>query len=154
WGSEALDKFTATMLNMIPLAFMMLSFIIVTCSHFVARRLVAKNGLLVQAFPKAKNWRLPRYFVFIYLIAYVFEMFIDPFDGSFMSVAIMNLVPALSYIFAFQAIGFFFYLGDQKSWPKIVSLIIAIPIIFIPPLSIIGVIDTAFPLRKYFSKHK
>jgi len=154
FSSDMLEDFTTAMLNMIPLAFMILAFIVVSCSHYVARRIAAKNGLEVLAFPEAKDWKLPRSLVTIYLIAYVIQLFINPLDNSFMSVALMNLVPALSYIFAFQAIGFFFYLGDQKGWPKVIPLIIAVPIIFIPPLSLIGVIDTAFPLRKNFSKHK
>lgn len=152
WNTDIIDSFVKMMISMIPLVFFVMALLIVVCSHYVARRLVNAEGIKVAAYPRAKDWKLPRSLVFIYFIAYLLELTIDPTDGSFMTLAIMNLVPALSIVFAIQAVGFFYYIADNRGWSKVVPFLIAFPVLLLPPASIIGVLDTAFPLRKMISK--
>lgn len=154
WSRDMTDSFVRLMINMIPLVFFVIALLLVVCSHTVARRLVAAEGFKVAPYPKAKEWRLPRSLVFIYFIAYLLELTIDPMDGSFMTLAIMNLVPALSLVFAIQAVGFFFFIADNRGWSKVVPFLIAFPVLLLPPASIIGILDVAFPLRKVFSKQQ
>lgn len=154
WSSEMTDSFVTIMTNMIPLVFFIMALLVVACSHTIARRVVHAEGLQVTAYPKAKDWRLPRFLVFVYFIAYLLELTIDPTDGSFMTLAIMNLVPALSIIFAIQAVGFFYYIADNRGWAKVIPFLIAFPVLLLPPASIIGLLDVAFPLRKMFSKQQ
>jgi len=142
------------MTSMVPLVFFVISLLVVACSHTIARRMVHAEGLQVAAYPKAKDWRLPRFLVFVYFIAYLLELTIDPTDGSFMTLAIMNLVPALSIIFAIQAVGFFYYIADNRGWARVIPFLIAFPVLLLPPASIIGLLDVAFPLRKMFSKQQ
>lgn len=152
WNTDMIDGFVKMMISMIPLVFFVMALLIVVCSHYVARRLVNAEAIKVAAYPQAKDWKLPRSLVFIYFIAYLLELTIDPTDGSFMTLAIMNLVPALSIVFAIQAVGFFYYIADNRGWSKVVPFLIAFPVLLLPPASIIGVLDTAFPLRKMISK--
>lgn len=154
WSTEMTESFVTVMTSMIPLVFFVLALLVVVCSHTIARRLVHAEGLHVAAYPKAKDWRLPRGLVFLYFVAYLLELTIDPTDGSFMTLAIMNLVPALSIIFAIQAVGFFFYIADNRGWAKVIPFLIAFPVLLLPPASIIGILDVAFPLRKMFSKQQ
>ncbi|MCM3635596.1 DUF2232 domain-containing protein [Paenibacillus camelliae] len=154
WSSEMTDSFVTIMTSMIPLVFFIMALLVVACSHTIARRVVHAEGLQVTAYPKAKDWRLPRFLVFVYFIAYLLELTIDPTDGSFMTLAIMNLVPALSIIFAIQAVGFFYYIADNRGWAKVIPFLIAFPVLLLPPASIIGLLDVAFPLRKMFSKQQ
>lgn len=151
-NTDMLNTMITAMLNMIPLALAIMAFIIVMCSHFVARRIVGAYGLNVQPFPQAKDWNLPKKLVFIYFIFYFIELVIDVTNTSFFTIAILNIVPALSFAFTVQAIGLFFHLGDHYKWPKIVPILIAIPVLFIPLFSILGVIDVAFNLRKRITK--
>jgi len=152
WDADMTELMIRTIINSIPLTFMMISFIYTVMTHYIARRIVIRSGIEVAAFPQAKDWRLPRVLVFYYLIAYVIEMFSSRSSDSFMSIALMNLVPLLSYVFAIQAVGFFFFIAHNRGWNKAVPILIAIPVLFIPPLSLIGVLDTAFPIRKSFTK--
>src|SRR5690606_11635312 len=154
WSSEMTDSFVTIMTSMIPLVFFIMALLVVACSHTIARRMVQAEGLQVTAYPKAKDWRLPRFLVFVYFIAYLLELTIDPTDGTFMTLAIMNLVPALSIIFAIQAVGFFYYIADNRGWAKVIPFLIAFPVLLLPPASIIGLLDVAFPLRKMFSKQQ
>ncbi|MEF2243863.1 DUF2232 domain-containing protein [Paenibacillus sp. IITD108] len=152
WNSDMTELMIRTVLNAIPLSFIMLSFLYTVFTHFISRRILNKQGMEIAAFPQAKDWRLPRILVFYYLIAYVGDMMISPTDQSFIAIALLNLVPLLSYVFAIQAIGLFFFIADQRGWHKSVPLLLAIPVLLFPPLSLIGVLDTAFPIRKSFTK--
>lgn len=152
WNNEIAENFVKLFLDMIPFILLLIALGIVVCSHFVARKLAAMKGVVVQPFPAAKDWRLPRSILFIYLLVYIIQMMVDPLDTSFLAVALANLVPALSFLFSIQAVGFFYYLAHNRNWPKIIPILIAIPILVLPFFSIIGILDAAFPLRKYFSK--
>jgi hypothetical protein len=69
-----------------------------------------------------------------------------------LTVVAANLEPLLRYAFVVQAIGFFYFLADVRRWSKAVPVLIAIPLILFPPFYLIGLLDTAFPLRRYFEK--
>ncbi|MCR2805361.1 YybS family protein [Paenibacillus soyae] len=154
WSDEHTELLIQTVIHMIPLTFIIMSFVYAVLSHYVARRVALKSGIDVPAFPQAKDWRLPRVLVIYYLIAYVIDLVLKAGDDSFLAVAVMNLVPLLSYVFAIQAIGFFFFIAHERGWNKAVPVLIAIPVLLIQPLSLIGVLDTAFPIRKSFTKSK
>jgi uncharacterized protein YybS (DUF2232 family) len=152
WTSSHTDTLIQVIINMIPLTFIILAYVLTVVSHYLARRIVNRSGLEVPAFPKARDWKLPRSLVIFYLIAYVMDLFMLSTSKAFLPVALMNLVPLLSYVFAIQAIGFFFYIAHHRDWNRAVPVLIAIPVLLIPPLSLIGVLDTAFPIRKAFVK--
>nr|WP_169084077.1 DUF2232 domain-containing protein [Paenibacillus sp. PL91]MBC9203308.1 DUF2232 domain-containing protein [Paenibacillus sp. PL91] len=153
WDSGLTDIVIHTMINSIPVTFIMIAFGLTVISQFVSRRAVKwSGGPEVPRFTRAKDWRLPRLLVVLYLLTYVMELFASRTSDSFFAVALMNLVPLLSFVFAFQAVGFFFFLANQRGWNKAVPILIAIPVLLIPPLSLIGVLDTAFPIRKSFTK--
>ncbi len=152
WDPDYTEQLITMVIQMIPLTFIVLSFMMAVIAQYIARRALKGGELQIAAFPRAKDWRLPRVLVFYYLIAYMVKMFLSPTDESFIAVAVFNLVPLLSYVFAFQAIGFFFYIAHQRKWPRIVPILIAIPVLIFPPLSLIGVLDTVFPIRKPFTK--
>ncbi|MNZ53797.1 hypothetical protein D3C78_716840 [compost metagenome] len=154
WNSDVTDMAIRLMINSIPVTFILIAYCCTAITQYLSRRAVKwSGGPETPAFTPAREWRLPRILVVIYLVAYVIEMFSSSITSdSFFAVAVMNLVPLLSFVFAFQAIGFFFFLAHQKSWSKAVPVLIAIPVLLFPPLSLIGVLDTAFPIRKSFTK--
>lgn len=154
WDDAYTELLIQTVTHMIPLTFIVLSFILTVLTHYIARRVVNGSGMNVGAFAQAKDWRLPRVLVVYYLIVYVINLFMKRGDDSFLAVALMNLVPLLGYVFAIQAIGFFFFIAHEKKWNKVVPILIAVPVLLIPPLSLIGVLDTAFPIRKSFTKQQ
>ena len=154
WSEEHTDLFIQAIIQIIPLTFIIMSFVYAVLSHYVARRAVLRSGIDVPAFPQAKDWRLPRVLVIYYLVAYVISLVLKAGDDSFLAVAVLNLVPLLTFVFAIQAIGFFFFIAHERGWNKAVPVLIAIPVLLIQPLSLIGVLDTLFPIRKSFAKSK
>lgn len=152
WNADLTEIAIRTMTNSIPVTFIMIAFFFTVVTHYVSRKIVNKSGLEIPSFALARDWKLPRILVIYYLIAYVFQMFTSITSESFFAIALLNLVPLLSYVFAIQAVGFFFFLAHQRGWNKAIPVIIAIPVLVFPPLSLIGVLDTAFPIRKSFTK--
>ncbi|MNW62740.1 hypothetical protein D3C86_2017060 [compost metagenome] len=65
-----------------------------------------------------------------------------------------NLLPLLRIAFIIQTIGFLFFLVYERKWSKVVALLLAIPVILMPGLWIIGIVDLAFPLRELVTKSK
>ncbi|MFF2483560.1 DUF2232 domain-containing protein [Paenibacillus sp. NPDC058071] len=153
WTESHTDALIRTMIHSIPLAFMVISFLFTVVAHYISRRVLRAGGIDVPAMPEAKDWRLPRGLVMLYLIVYVMALFVSAESNSFFSVAIVNLLPLLRLAFAVQAIGFFFYIAHERRWNKVVPVLIAIPVLLIPPLHLIGVLDAAFPIRKSFKKN-
>lgn len=152
WNSDTTEMMIRTIVNAIPLTFMMTSLLYAILTQYLARRIVNNSGLEVPAFTKAKDWRLPRLLVFLYLITYVMQMFTSSTSETYFAVALTNLVPLLGYVFSIQTIGFFFYLAYHRKWNGAVPILIAIPVLLFPPLCLIGLLDTAFPIRKSFVK--
>ncbi|CAM4218175.1 YybS family protein [Paenibacillus alkaliterrae] len=153
WNSEFTDAVVRMMINSLPMTFIMIAAGYTIITQYIARRAVKwSGGPDVPSFMPAREWRLPRVLVVIYLIVYVIELFSSTTSETFFAVAVMNLVPLLSFVFAFQAVGFFFFLAHQRGWNQAVPVLIAIPVLIFPPLSLIGVLDTAFPIRKSFTK--
>jgi len=152
WNDSVTDQLVQMFINVIPVTFIIIAFVLTVCTQFAARWIVNQSGESVPAFTKAKDWRLPRGLVLLYFIAYVAEMMTSVTSQSFMAVALFNLVPLLQYVFAIQAIGFFFFIAHERGWNKVVPVLIAIPLLLFSPLSLIGVLDTAFPIRNAFKK--
>ncbi|MFS0725153.1 DUF2232 domain-containing protein [Paenibacillus sp. 1P07SE] len=152
WTTEVTESFIRAVIQSIPWVLIAVSFTVVIVTHGLTRRLLAREGIEVPGFKPAKEWMLPKSFVLYYLIALIADLFVDSSVDSFMNTVLVNLIPLLRLVFTIQAIGLFFYIADQKRWSKAVPVLLAIPLFLFPPLSLIGVLDVAFPIRKSFTK--
>lgn len=152
WSDDYTELWIKMMVNSLPMAFIIVAFLYTVITHYISRRILNASGMALPGLPQAKDWRLPRVLVMYYLIIYIMALFVSSESTSFISVALMNLLPLLRYAFAVQAVGFFFFIAHERKWNKAVPVLIAIPVLLFPPLSIIGVLDAAFPIRKSFTK--
>ncbi|MCM3747930.1 YybS family protein [Paenibacillus pasadenensis] len=152
WTSEMTDQLVNATVQVIPQALLLSAFMLTAVAQYISRKVLASQGVQVKGLPPAHEWRVPRILVTYYLIVLVIQLFVPANDGSFMATALFNLVPLLRFVFTVQAIGFFFFLAHQKRWPKGVPVIIGVLLLLFPPLSLIGVLDAAFPIRKSFQK--
>jgi len=152
WTTEVTEAFVRSVIQSIPWVLIAASFMIVIITHGLTRKLLSREGIEVPGFKPAKDWMLPKAFVLYYLIALIADLFVDSTVDSFMNTVLVNLIPLLRLVFTIQAIGLFFYIADQKRWSKAVPVLLAIPLFLFPPLSLIGVLDVAFPIRKSFTK--
>jgi len=156
WDDEMTEALTASVIQSLPRMLILAAFTFAVVTHWLSRRALARAGLDVPAFRRAREWMLPRALVYVYLAVLVLYMIQltagSPADRSYFAMIIVNLYHLIWFAFACQTIGFFFYLAHQKGWHRIVPLLLSVPVLLFQPLSLIGVFDTAFPLRKSIGK--
>ncbi|SDS82346.1 Uncharacterized conserved protein YybS, DUF2232 family [Paenibacillaceae bacterium GAS479] len=152
WTPEMIDQLVESTVQVIPQALLLSAFMLTAVAQYISRRALSSYGINVKGLPPAHEWRVPRLLVTYYLIALLLQLIVPAGDDSFMTTALVNLVPLLRFVFTVQAIGFFFFLAHEKRWPKGVPIFIGFLLLLFPPLSLIGVLDAAFPIRKSFQK--
>jgi len=148
WGDTAREIAEGTV-AMLPTLLLFAAFALTVVNQYLGRRILGWAGVSVPGLPPIRTWRLPRHLVFIYLIALVAGLF--PLEG-FLGGAVNNLLPLLRLAFTVQAIGFLFFVADARRWPRVVPVLLSAPVLLFPPFYLVGLLDTAFPLRKYFVK--
>lgn len=140
--------------QIIPMTLIMSSFLLSVITHSIVRPILNSMEYAVPKLKPAREWRLPRSFIWYYLIGVVITLLFGNAESGFMSMITANLLPLLRIVFKIQAIGFLFFLVYERKWSKAVALLLSIPVILFPGLWIIGVIDLAMPLRQLITKSK
>ena len=152
WAAETASALGDAIVTMLPMLLLLGAFLFAVITHGLARWGLRRSGIEVPGLAQAKTWRLPRSLVWYYLIALVISYAVPAEGNGFGTVIVANLVPVLRFAFVVQAIGFFFFLADAKRWHKSVPVLLAVPVVLFPPFYLIGLLDVAFPLRRYFAK--
>ncbi len=152
WAAETASAFSDSLFSMLPMLLLASTFLFTIITHGLSRYALRSVPFDAPALPKAKTWRLPKSLVLYFVIAIIAVSVMSEESSGYWRIAISNLVPILELAFTIQAIGFVFFLTDLKKWPRAISLLLCLPVLFIPHMFIIGLLDTAFPIRKYFEK--
>lgn len=152
WTADTTDMLIDSVITTLPMTLILAAFLLVVLTHWLTRMALGRMGIEVPAFRKAREWMLPRGLVYAYLAVILLQWLVPEGDRSYLGVAVVNLYPLLRFAFTIQTIGFFFFLAYQRGWHRVVPLLISVPVLLFPPLSLIGVFDTAFPLRKSIGK--
>jgi len=152
WTTASTDNFIQMLVHSIPMAFITVSFIYAVITHAIVRPILRTSGVEVPGLQPAKEWMLPRVFVLYYLIVLIMDIAVSKEGGSFLAIALLNLVPLMRLAFSIQAIGFFFFVADQRKWNRAIPILLSALVLFFPPLSLIGVLDAGFPIRRAFKK--
>lgn len=150
WAATTAASLGDAFVAALPYLLMLSSYLIAIVTHYLSRRALALSGIVTPAMSPMRTWMLPRSLVFLYLIAQLLSL--STGSHGFWGMAITNSLPLLEFAFKIQAIAFFFFLADTKKWPRIAPIAIAVVVFLINPLFLIGVIDAALPLRRYFAK--
>jgi uncharacterized protein YybS (DUF2232 family) len=152
---EVLSDFISLMVMMIPFYFIATAVTLTMVTHAVSRRICNKTGSRLPGLPPLRDWKMPRAFVWYYLIALFADLLVPRDDRSFMAAIVVNIVPLFMSLFAMQGIAFLFFIAyiKRKAWIPWIGIV---GVIFITPLfsafSLLGVFDTAFPIRDRFRK--
>lgn len=156
---EMIHQAVALMILRIPSTFILLSVLLAAITHSISRRISNRTGDRLPGLPPVREWKMPRGFIWYYLIAMFAQLFISIDDRSFLAAVVVNLVPLFQYAFAVQGVAFLFFLAYTKGKPWIGRLGLFGAIVaglMLPPLlsaySLLGVFDTAFPLRDRIRK--
>lgn len=139
------------LIDAIPMAIIVFSVYQAMLSHWLGRKILNRFWRPVPRMKPMKDWRLPRAFVWYYLLVLILDIIIPFKAGSLPSVILLNAMPLLTYALAIQGIGFLFFLADAKGWNRALPITAIVVIILIAPVvqlvAWLGVMDLAFPLR-------
>jgi len=153
---ETMQGFIDLYVMLIPLILIASSTLLTAITHTVSRRIANRTkGLSIPSLPPVRDWRLPRSFVWYYLIALFAELFVPVDRESFLSTVVVNLVPLFMFAFVVQGLSFLFFLGHEKRkkwipWVGLIAVVLLNPLTM--PFSLLGVFDTAFPIRDRFRR--
>ncbi|KWX79437.1 hypothetical protein AMQ84_06895 [Paenibacillus riograndensis] len=153
-SSEDVSTISHMTVQIIPMTLIISSFMIAVITHSIVRPILNSMEYAVPRMKPAREWRLPRSFIWYYLLGVVLSLLFGGADSGFMPMISDNLLPLLRIAFIIQTIGFLFFLVYERKWSKVVALLLAIPVILMPGLWIIGIVDLAFPLRELVTKSK
>ncbi|QHW32217.1 DUF2232 domain-containing protein [Paenibacillus rhizovicinus] len=152
WTAEVTESYIQNLIHSIPLALIVVSFLFTVIAHAIAGRALRASGLAIPKLQAPHKWMLPRIFVLYYLIVLLVDMAVPNSGTSFMTVTLHNLVPLMQLTLSIQAMGFFFFIANERKWNKAIPVLLSVVVAVFPPFSLIGVLDVAFPIRRAFKK--
>ncbi|MFC5987398.1 DUF2232 domain-containing protein [Marinicrinis lubricantis] len=148
---EFSDLLIPMLIKTLPYMLVVISVFFVSIGHTVARNVLKQTDVVIPKFRRLVDWRLPRSFVWYYVIVLFADMFTNPESESWWAMVVWNGVPLFMTIFAAQAISFLAFATRNKGWGRVLPVLGVVLFPFLPQLiSLIGVFDTAFPLRNRF----
>ncbi|MEH7248328.1 YybS family protein [Neobacillus niacini] len=142
--------------TLIPTLFVLSSISIVFIIQLVSFPIIRRFGVKIEKWKSFKDISLPKSLIYYFLLTLIASMLLNPEEGTFWYMAIINMTYILQFLIILQGYTFLFYFFDQKGVSKAVSITIAI-FTFIMPIflyivGILGIIDLGFGLRKGFTK--
>lgn len=142
--------------TLIPTLFVLSSFFIVFVMQLISFPIIKRFGVKVEKWKSFKEISLPKSILYYFLLTLLVSMFMNPEEGTFWYMAIINMTYILQFLMILQGYTFIFYYFDKKGLSKAISITIAIVSFLIPIflyiVGILGIIDLGFDLRKGFNK--
>lgn len=152
---EIIEQAINTMTQMIPLYMISFAVYYTMITHWIGRKLLNHAGYTLNSLPAVKEWMLPKSLVWHYAGALILSLFIEAEAGSMFTMILYNIVPILTFAFCVQAVSFLFFITDVKGWNRSIPIIGIVASLFLPSLiSLLGLFDIMFELRKKFQKEK
>ncbi|MCR8642987.1 YybS family protein [Paenibacillus sp. N1-5-1-14] len=151
-----LQMYLDLMTSILPMLLIVLAAFFALVTHGVGRWLMNLTGEKLPGMKPLRDWRMPRSFIFVYLIVVLMNLFMDPSSKSTLNMIVINLYPLLLIAFTIQAISFLFFIDHLKKWRRVLPILGIILLVLLPPVmvpySFLGLLDTALPLRERFNK--
>jgi uncharacterized protein YybS (DUF2232 family) len=142
--------------TLIPTLFVLSSLFIVMIMQLISFPIIKRFGVKVEKWKSFKEISLPKSLLYYFLLTLLVSMLMNPEEGTFWYMAIINMTYILQFMIVLQGYTFIFYYFDKKGFSKAISITIAIVAFLIPIflyiIGILGIIDLGFDLRKGFNK--
>ncbi len=152
---EMVSMYASMIAQLIPLFVVLYAVTMITLVHAIAKQILKKIGMPYYELKPVREWMLPRSFVLWYFLFYVIYLFSST-DNNQLSYFLLNIMSLAMITFSIQAISFFMFIARNKRWAKVIPfLVLCVMLIFpliIMIISLVGLLDTAFPIRKQLKK--
>lgn len=151
-----LETAMKTMETLIPSILVMMSLSTAFIIQLIAFPIVKRFGVEVTKWNSFADLTFPKSILWYYLITIFATLMMNPEEGTFWYMALLNLSFILQMLMVIQGLSFVFFFSRLKGWPKAVPVIILILTVFMPIflyiIRILGIIDIGFDLRKRLDK--
>ena len=135
-----------------PTIFVITSFSIVFIIQLVSYPILKRFGIKVVLGEHFRNFKLPKSMIYYFLIALLVNLIIQPESGSYIHLALSNILFILLLLIVVQGLSFIWYFSYQKSLSKAVPILVTIAMFLMPLILyivwILGIMDLGFDLRK------
>ncbi|NRG43866.1 YybS family protein [Bacillus sp. CRN 9] len=151
-----LETAMKTMETLIPSILVMMSLSTAFIIQLIAFPIVKRFGVEVTKWNSFADLTFPKSILWYYLITIFATLMMNPEEGTFWYMALLNLSFILQMLMVIQGLSFVFFFSRLKGWPKAAPVIILILTVFMPIflyiIRILGIIDIGFDLRKRLDK--
>ena len=135
-----------------PTIFVITSFSIVFIIQLVSYPILKRFGIKVVLGEHFRNFKLPKSMIYYFLIALLINLIFQPESGSYLHLALSNILFILLLLIVVQGLSFIWYFSYQKSLSKAVPILVTIAMFLMPLILyivwILGIMDLGFDLRK------
>lgn len=139
----------------LPSILVVSAFIFAIITHLTNRLILKRLKLDFGSLKPFKDWTLPKSMLWYYLAAIILG-FLDLQEGSFMYIALLNMIFVLQLLLLLQGFSFIFYYRHVKQLSKGIPILVIITSMILPLLQdlirILGIIDLGFDLRNRLKK--
>ena len=135
-----------------PTIFVITSFLIVFIIQLVSYPILKRFGIVVVLGEHFRNFKLSKSMIYYFLIALLANLIIQPESGSYIHLALSNILFILLLLIVVQGLSFIWYFSYQKGLSKAVPILVTIAMFLMPLILyivwILGIMDLGFDLRK------
>ncbi len=137
----------------LPSTLLITSFIATWLFIVINFPIIRRLGIHAPRFKPFREWSLPKSVIWYYLLFLILSLIIQPEEGSYLSMATVNVMYVLTLLVALQGFAFLHFLAFQQGFPKPVIVILTILLLpFLQFIGILGIIDLGFDLRERIQK--
>ncbi len=139
-----------------PSLFVVGSFVAVFFIQLVTFPIIKRFGIEIDGWKSFKDLILPKHLLIYFIIALAASQFIHFENGSYLSVALTNIVFILQLLILVQGISLVYFVSHLKGWPRAFPIIVTIALFMVPFLLyivlILGIMDLGLDFRNKIIK--
>ncbi|KAB2330280.1 YybS family protein [Bacillus mesophilum] len=149
---EQLDAGVEMIQTLIPTLLIMSSFLTVFFLQLIAFPIIKRFGVEVSKSKPFRELSFPKSILWYYLLAIIASLLLQPEEGSYWFLALVNLTYILQIFMVIQGFSLIFYFSYKKGLPKAFPIIALVLSLLLPILlyivRLLGIIDLGFGLRQ------
>lgn len=145
--------------NLAPSILVVIGLIYALIVEWIGLPLLRRFGVDSPRWVPFRNWQVPKSVIWIFLIALLLGQTGFLTDGSPLMVITINITFIMELLLAVQGMSFIFFAFHHWHLPRVIPVLIAVltvilSFLLLQPVTILGIIDLGFDLRRRMLKKK